>query len=55
MDVRMLERKFGALPPWAIRRLAAAKTEMLIEWSLGMTGAERLEDVFSKKNRRRAK
>jgi predicted transposase YdaD len=31
MDVRMLERKFGALPPWAIRRLAAAKTEMLIE------------------------
>jgi hypothetical protein len=43
------------LPTWAIRRLAAAKTETLIEWSLGMIGAEHLEEVFSGKKRHRAK
>lgn len=47
-----LEHEFGVLPPWAIRRLAAAKTETLVGWSLGMIGAERLEDVFSQRNRR---
>jgi flagellar biosynthesis/type III secretory pathway protein FliH len=44
--LRLLEKKFGALPRGAQKRIAAAELELLSEWFDRAVTAERLEDVF---------
>jgi len=44
--LRMLERKFGTLPPHCQTRLAQADAGQLQEWTLNVLDAQRLEDVF---------
>jgi hypothetical protein len=44
--LRLLEKKFGALPKGAQRRIAGAEIERLSEWFDRALAAERLEDVF---------
>jgi hypothetical protein len=41
-----LEKKFGAAPKSAQRRIARAELERLSEWFDRAVTAERLEDVF---------
>ena len=43
---RLLERKFGALPPEAVGRLERADVDLLLEWSDRVLTAARLDDVF---------
>ena len=45
--LRLLEKKFGALPKGAQRRIAGAELELLLEWFDRAVTAERLEDVFA--------
>jgi len=45
--LRLLEKKFGALPKGAQRRIARAELELLLEWFDRAVSAERLEDVFA--------
>lgn len=45
--LRLLEKKFGALPKGAQRRIAGAELERLLEWFDRAMTAERLEDVFA--------
>ncbi len=42
---RLLERKFGELPPEAIKRLERADVDLLLEWSDRVLTAEKLSDV----------
>jgi hypothetical protein len=44
--LRLLEKKFGALPKGAQRRIAGAELELLSEWFDRAVTAERVEDVF---------
>ena len=44
--VRLLERRFGALPDWAKDRIATGDTVALEEWDLRVLDASRLEDVL---------
>jgi DNA invertase Pin-like site-specific DNA recombinase len=44
---RQLERRFGALPDWALDRIAAADTAALEEWGLRVLDAGSLEDVLA--------
>jgi flagellar biosynthesis/type III secretory pathway protein FliH len=44
--LRLLEKKFGALPQGARRRIADAEMESLLEWFDRAVTAERLEDIF---------
>jgi predicted transposase YdaD len=45
--LRLLERRFGALPDWVRDRIAAADTASLEEWSLRLLDAGSLEDVLA--------
>jgi flagellar biosynthesis/type III secretory pathway protein FliH len=45
--LRLLERRFGALPDWARDRIAAAGTASLEEWGLRVLEAGSLEDVLA--------
>ena len=45
--LRLLEKKFGALPKGGQRRIARADLEVLLEWFDRAVTAERLEDVFA--------
>jgi len=44
--VRLLERRFGALPDWAKDRVATGDTVALEEWGLRVLDASSLEDVL---------
>jgi hypothetical protein len=44
---RLLERRFGALPDWALDRIAAADTAVLEDWGLRVLDAGSLEDVLA--------
>jgi len=44
--LRLLERRFGALPGWASDRIATADTVALEEWSLRVFDAASLDDVL---------
>ena len=44
--VRLLERRFGALPDWAKDRIATGDTVALEEWGLRVLDASSLEDVL---------
>jgi hypothetical protein len=44
--LRLLEKKFGALPKSARRQIAGAEVERLSEWFDRAVTAERLQDVF---------
>lgn len=44
--VRLLERRFGALPAWAGDRIATGKPADLQEWTLRVLDAESLEEVL---------
>jgi hypothetical protein len=43
---KMLELKFGALPPWAQDRIAQADAETIESWAVNLLEAETLEAVF---------
>lgn len=43
---RLLERRFGALPEWAVSRLQTADTTALETWGLRLIDAPSLEEVF---------
>ena len=45
--LRLLERRFGALPGWVRDRIAAADTASLEEWGLRVLDAGSLEDVLA--------
>jgi predicted transposase YdaD len=45
--LRLLEKKFGALPKGAEKRIAGAELELLLRWFDRAVTAERLEDVFA--------
>ena len=43
----MIETKFGQpLPDWVLSRLRAATPELLQQWGVSLTQAQRLEDIF---------
>jgi predicted transposase YdaD len=44
--IRLLERRFGALPGWARDRIASADIADLEEWSLRVLDAASLDEVF---------
>jgi flagellar biosynthesis/type III secretory pathway protein FliH len=44
--VRLLERKFGALPKRVHKRITSAESDLLLEWFDRAVTAERLETVF---------
>jgi hypothetical protein len=44
--IRLLERRFGALPGWARDRIASANIADLEEWSLRVLDAASLDEVF---------
>jgi hypothetical protein len=44
---RLLERRFGALPDWALDRIAAADTAALEDWGLRVLDAGSLDDVLA--------
>ena len=44
--LRLLERRFGALPAWASDRIATADTVAMEEWSLRVFDAASLDDVL---------
>jgi len=43
---RLLERRFGPLPPWAQQQLAAADIASLETWGLRLLEATSLEEVL---------
>jgi hypothetical protein len=45
--LRLLERRFGTLPGWALDRIATADTVALEEWSLRVLDATSLDDVLA--------
>jgi hypothetical protein len=45
--LRLLERRFGALPGWAKDRIATADTVALEEWGLRVLDAGSLDDVLA--------
>jgi hypothetical protein len=44
---RLLERRFGTLPPWLLERLNHATCEELETWGVQLLEAKRLEDIFN--------
>jgi hypothetical protein len=46
MLLRLLERRFGALPGWVSERIAAADTSALEEWSLRILDAKSIDEVL---------
>jgi hypothetical protein len=44
--VKLLERRFGPLPPWASERIEDAERALLEEWGLRVLEAGTLEEVF---------
>lgn len=44
---QLLQRKFGAVPPWAQDRIAAADLAALQRWTLNTLDADRIETLFS--------
>ncbi|NJO18026.1 MAG: DUF4351 domain-containing protein, partial [Thioploca sp.] len=44
---RLLTKRFGALPQWAVEKIAQAQNEQLEQWSLQLLEAETLEAVFA--------
>ena len=44
---RMLEKRFGPLPPWANAKLAAASEETLEAWTLSLDDATPLESILA--------
>lgn len=44
---RLLDRRFGRLPDWAVERLAAASVDDLERWSERLFDAPDLEAVFA--------
>lgn len=42
----LLEQKFGALPDWAVIRLAQADADTVRQWGLNVLDARRIEDVL---------
>lgn len=44
---RQLERRFGALPGWALDRIATADTAALEEWGLRVLDAASLDDILA--------
>ncbi|MBF0436271.1 MAG: DUF4351 domain-containing protein [Magnetococcales bacterium] len=49
MLTRLLQRRFGAVPGWAIEKIAKADLQSLEEWSLRFVDAQSLEAVFPDK------
>ena len=45
--MRLLERRFGALPDWAKERIATADSVALEEWGLRVLDAGSLDDVLT--------
>ena len=45
--LRLLERRFGAIPDWAQDRIATADSGALEEWGLRVFDAGTLDDVFA--------
>jgi predicted transposase YdaD len=45
--LRLLERRFGALPDWVRDRIAGADTASLEEWGVRVLDAGSLEDVLA--------
>ena len=45
--MRVLERRFGALPDWAKERIATADSVAIEEWGLRVLDAESLDDVLA--------
>jgi hypothetical protein len=43
---RLLEKRFGILPTWALKRLQHAEREQLEQWSWHVLEATALEQVF---------
>ena len=43
---RLLEKRFGKLPKWAVARIQKANSEQLEEWSLRVLEAGKLKEVF---------
>jgi hypothetical protein len=43
---RQIERKFGAVPEAARRRIEAANKEALLAWSVRVLTATRLDEIF---------
>jgi hypothetical protein len=43
---RLLERRFGALPEWALDRLASSTRQEREDWALRVLDAGSLEDIF---------
>ena len=50
---QLLEDRFGELPAWAEKKLEAANTAAMEEWTLRVLEAERLEDVIPKPRAKR--
>ena len=46
MLTRLLQRRFGDLPPWASQKIADAELSALEEWSLRILDAPTLESVL---------
>jgi hypothetical protein len=44
---RLIERRFGTLPPWLLERLNHATCEELETWGVQLLEAKRLEDIFN--------
>ncbi|MBF0602193.1 MAG: DUF4351 domain-containing protein [Nitrospirae bacterium] len=47
--MRLLQRRFGAVPGWASEKISEADLPSLEEWSLRVLDAQSLDDVFSDK------
>ena len=45
--LRLLERRFGALPGWAKDRIATADSVALEEWGLRVLDAGSLDDILA--------
>ncbi|HIJ83751.1 MAG TPA: Rpn family recombination-promoting nuclease/putative transposase [Magnetococcales bacterium] len=48
MLIRLLRRRFGILPVWAIEKITKAQQPALEEWSLRFVDAKSLDEVFTK-------
>ena len=47
---RLLERRFGALPEWAVDKIQAADQETIEQWGMRVLDATSLESVLSLPN-----
>ena len=43
---RLIEKRFGSLPPWAEQRLTSASTEQLEEWATRVLDAASLQELL---------